>query len=52
MQCPAANQQARQWGQGIAIVAFAWSLLVGGRNLRPVYLDIQPGLPPMVARVY
>ena len=32
MQCPAANQQARQWGQGIAIVAFAWSLLVGGET--------------------
>ena len=32
MQCPAANQQARQWGQGIAIVAFAWSLLVGAET--------------------
>ena len=32
MQCPAANQQARQWGRGIAIVALAWSLLVGGET--------------------
>ncbi len=32
MQCPSANQQARQWGQGIAIVVFAWSLLVGGET--------------------
>ncbi len=30
MLCATANQRARQWGQGIAIVAFVWSLLVGG----------------------
>ncbi|MFZ3014515.1 MAG: hypothetical protein WA045_12515, partial [Nitrospira sp.] len=30
MQDTTANQRARQWGQGIAIVAFVWSLLVGG----------------------
>ncbi len=32
MQCAAANQGARQWGRGIAVVAFAWSLLVGGET--------------------
>jgi hypothetical protein len=32
MQCAAANQRTRQWGPGIAIVAFAWSLLVGGET--------------------
>ncbi len=30
MQCAAANQSARKWGKGIAIVVFVWGLLVGG----------------------
>ncbi|MBI5672170.1 MAG: hypothetical protein HZC50_02655, partial [Nitrospirae bacterium] len=32
MSCAAANQRTRQWGRGIAIVALAWSLLVGGET--------------------
>ncbi len=32
MQDAVANQQACQWGRGIAIVTLAWSLLVGGET--------------------
>ena len=32
MQCAATNQGAGLWGRGIAIVVFAWSLLVGGET--------------------
>lgn len=32
MQCAAANQGARQWGRGIAITVFLWSLLMGGES--------------------
>ncbi|MBH0178182.1 MAG: DUF2490 domain-containing protein, partial [Nitrospira sp.] len=32
MQCTVANQGARQWGRGIAITIFVWSLLLGGET--------------------
>lgn len=32
MQCAVANPRARQWGRGITIVVFVWSLLFGGET--------------------
>ncbi len=32
MQCETGNQTVRKWGLRVAIIAFAWSLLVGGQT--------------------